>query len=276
MTESQFADHPGVTQDQTHRLDWTEATRKPGPRAGEPDQVYSTFPARLAGPQCRLKTHVAVQDQAAALLAQAGADRWISYSIDEITEQTYQQQHRGRPATNTRYRRHTRTRHTISWDTRLDVLAYDAVTDGCFPLITNDTTLTDTQVLGAYRYQPHLEHRHHLLKSVQDAAPVLLRSPARIEALFCCQFLALLLGALIKRQIRTAMKTAATDHVPLYPELRGAAPSTERIMEIFVDLTRHELHQHGHLVHAFEPELNPLHQQVPQFLHVPTTSYTPA
>ncbi|MGH3983769.1 MAG: hypothetical protein ACRDST_14080 [Pseudonocardiaceae bacterium] len=73
------------------------------------------------------------------------------------------------------------------------------------------------------------------------------------------------------------MKTAATDHVPLYPELRGcAAPSTERTMEIFVDLTRHELHQHGHLVQAFEPKLNPLHQQVLQFLDVPTTSYTPA
>ena len=122
------------------------------------------------------------------------------------------------------------------------MLAYDAATDGCFPLITNDTTLTDAEVLAAYRYQPNLERRHHLLKSVQDAAPVLLRSPARIEALFCCQFLALLLGALIERQIRTAMTAAATDHLPLYPELRGCtAPSTERILEIFADLARHEL-----------------------------------
>ena len=111
-------------------------------------------------------------------------------------QETFRQERRGRPGTDTRYRRHTATRHTISWDTRLDVLAYDAATDGCFPLITNDTTLTDAEVLTAYRYQPNLERRHHLLKSVQDAAPLLLRSPARIEALFCCQFLALLLGAL--------------------------------------------------------------------------------
>lgn len=78
------------------------------------------------------------------------------------------------------------------------MVAYDAVGAGCFPLITNDKSLTDAGVLLAYRYQPNLERRHHLLKSVQDADPLWLRDPARIEAIFCCQFLALLTGALIE------------------------------------------------------------------------------
>jgi hypothetical protein len=230
--------------------------------------------ARLAGPKCRLKTRVAVEDEAAAALARAGADRWISYTVGQTVTETFRQERRGRPTPTTRYRRHTTTRHTIGWDIRRDVLAYDAATDGCFPLITNDTTLTDAQVLAAYRYQPNLERRHHLLKSVQDAAPLLLRSPARIEALFCCQFLALLLGALIERQVRAAMTAAATDHVPLYPELRACtAPSTERITEIFADLTRHELHQHGQLVQTFEPEINPLQRQVLDLLDMPPTAY---
>jgi transposase len=302
---------------QTHQPQWTEAHRAPGPRLGEPDQVYSTFPAplpsaegyrivwvhstgkaardraarqarieagaaaidalavRLAGPKCRLKTRVAVEAEADAALARAGAARWISYTIGETVQETYRQERRGRPGANTRYRRHTTTRHTISWDTRLDVLAYDAVTDGCFPLITNDTALPDAQVLAAYRYQPNLERRHHLLKSVQDAAPLLLRNPARIEALFCCQFLALLLAALIERQIRTAMTAAATRHIPLYPQLRACtAPSTERILEIFADLTRHELYRDAHLVQTFEPEINPLQQQVLDLLGVPATAYT--
>ncbi len=69
---------------------------------------------------------------------------------------------------------------------------YDAACDGCFPLTTNDPKLTDTDVLAAYRYQPNLVKRHHELKSVQDAAPVQLKSPFRIEALFACQFIALL------------------------------------------------------------------------------------
>ena len=302
---------------QTNQPQWTEAIRKPGAHAGEPDQVYSTFPAplasaegyriiwvhstakaardaasrqarieagaaaidalgaKLAGPKCRLKTRVAVEQEAAAALAEAGATRWITVTVAETIAETFRQERRGRPGTNTRYRKHTKTRHTISWDTRLDVLAYDAATDGCFPLINNDTGLSDPEVLAAYRYQPNLERRHHLLKSVQDAGPIWLHNPARIEAIFCCQFLALLLGALIERQIRTAIRDADTRHIPLYPELRACpAPSTERILEVFADVTRHELHHQGQRIQTFEPQLTPLQHQVLDLLGVPTTNYT--
>jgi hypothetical protein len=132
---------------------------------------------RLAGPKCRPKTTVAVEQEATAALAKAGASRWVTFTVDETTEETFRQERRGQPGANTRYRRHTRTRHTVTADIRLDLVAYDAVTDGCFPLVTNDTALTDAGVLAAYRYQPNLERRHHLLKAVQDAAPLLLRSP---------------------------------------------------------------------------------------------------
>jgi len=217
------------------------------------------------------------EDEASAALARAGATRWIAFTVNETTEETYRQERRGRPGADTRYRKHTRTRHTISWDTRLDMLAYDAATDGAFPLVTNDTTMIDADVLAAYRYQPNLERRHHLLKATQDADPVLLHNPARIEALFCCHFLALLIGALIEREIRTAMKTANTRHIPLYPELRACpAPAAERILEIFTDLTRHDLRQHGQHVQSFEAELNPLQQQVLDLLDIPTTRYIPA
>ena len=159
--------------------------------------------------------------------------------------------------------------------TRDDVIAHDAASDGCFPLITNDPNLSETEVLAAYRYQPNLERRHHLLKSVQDAAPVLLKNPARIEALFCCQFLALLISALLERQVRAGMRAAATAKIPLYPEFRGcAAPSTERVLEIFASLTRHELYQHGQHVQTFQPELTALQLQVLDLLALPATSYT--
>ena len=303
---------------QTHTPTWTEASRKPGPRAGAGDQVYSTFPAplptaegyrviwvhsttkatrdgatrqakieagaaaidalatRLAGPKCRLKTTVAIEQEAAAALSRAGATRWITFNITGAVEKTFRQENRGRPGAETRYRAHTRTRHTITWDTRLDVLAYDAATDGCFPLVTSDPTLTDAEILAAYRYQPNLERRHHLLKAVQQADPVLLRTPARIEALFCCQFLALLIGALIEREIRTAMKEASTHDIPLYPELRACpAPSAERVLNIFADITRHELQRDGHRIQAFEPDIDALQRQILDLLNIPGTSYTP-
>ena len=232
---------------------------------------------KLAGPKCRLKTRVAVEEAAAAALDRAGASRWINATITETVEETYRQEHRGRPGANTRYRRHTRTRFSISSDIAPDRVAYDAASDGCFPLVSNDRELSDAEVLTAYRYQPNLERRHHLLKSVHAAAPVLLHNPARIEALFCCQFLALLIGALIERQIRTAMAATHAADIPLYPEFRGcASPSAERVLEIFADLTRHQLRRHDQLVQTFQPELSPLQLQVLQLLGVPTTTYTNA
>jgi len=229
---------------------------------------------RLAGPKTRLKTRAAIEQAIAKALADTGSARWLQVTIDESIEEGYRQEKRGRPDADTRYRRTTRTRHTVSWRSRGDVIAHDAAGDGCFPLITNDRHITDKDALDAYRYQPNLERRHHLLKSVQDADPIWLRDPARIEAIFCCQFLALLVGALIERQIRTAMKAAATTDIPLYPELRACeAPSAERILAVFADLTRHELHRDGELVQTFEAKLNPLQRQILDLLGVPDTAY---
>jgi transposase len=229
---------------------------------------------KLAGPKTRLKTRAAVEAAAAAALDKTGSARWVSVTVGETVEENFRQENRGRPGADTRYRRTTRTRHSITWTTRDDQIAYDAASDGCFPLITNDRQISEKEVLVAYRYQPNLERRHHLLKSVQDADPIWLRDPARIEAIFCCQFLALLVGALIERQIRTAMKAAQTRDIPLYPELRACeAPSAERIFAIFNDLTRHELHRNSKLVQTFEAELNPIQQQILGLLGIPATAY---
>jgi transposase len=229
---------------------------------------------KLSGPKTRLKTRAAVEQAAAKALADTGSARWIDVTVTETVEESFRQENRGRPGADTRYRRTTRTRHTVTWTPRDDQIAYDAASDGCFPLITNDRDLSETEVLTAYRYQPNLERRHHLLKSVQDADPIWLRDPARIEAVFCCQFLALLVGALIERQIRTAMRKAAKADIPLYPELRACeAPSAERIFALFADLTRHELHRDGQLVQTFEADLTPLQLQILDLLGVPATAY---
>jgi transposase len=231
--------------------------------------------SKLAGPKTRLKTRPAVEQAAAKALAEAGSARWLQATVTETVEESFRQEKRGRPGAQTRYRRTTQTHHTVTYQTRDDVIAYDAASDGCFPLITNTRDLSETEVLVAYRYQPNLERRHHLLKSVQDADPIWLRDPARIEAIFCCQFLALLLGALIERQIRTAMRDAETHDIPLYPELRACqAPSAERILTVFADLTRHELHRDGRPVQTFETELTPLQQQILDLLGVPANAYS--
>ncbi|MGH3266631.1 MAG: IS1634 family transposase, partial [Trebonia sp.] len=139
--------------------------------------------ARLAGPRARISSLLAAEEAAAALLSATGAERWITVTVSEQSTETIRQEKRGRPGKDTRYRKTTKTRYALDIQIDAAQVRHDAASDGCFPLISNDPKLTDTEILTAYRYQPNLEKRHHQLKSVHDAAPVTLKSPARIEAL---------------------------------------------------------------------------------------------
>ncbi|MGH2697321.1 MAG: IS1634 family transposase [Actinomycetota bacterium] len=236
--------------------------------------VLDELNGRLASPKTRIRTVVAVEAAATAALDAAGAARWIGFHVTETVEESFRQEKRGRPGANTRYRKHTRTHHRVAWQVNEDIVARDAASDGCFPLITNDTTITPAEALAAYRYQPNLERRNHMLKGPQQVAPVYLQTPHRIEALLLCQFLALVTQALIERQIRTAMNTAELHDIPLYPELRACpAPSAPRVLEIFNGIARHHLIDHGHVVQTFEPTLTPLQHQVLDLLDTPTDTY---
>jgi len=77
------------------------------------------------------------------------------------------------------------------------IIAFDARSDGMFPLITNCEDLSLVEILDKYKYQPWLEKRHEQLKTVYKIAPVLLKSVTRIEGLLFVFFLAMLIQALI-------------------------------------------------------------------------------
>ena len=232
--------------------------------------------ARLAGPKSRLKTRVAAEQVATTALQSAGAARWVGFTITETSEVAHRQENRGRPGAATRYRRTEKTGFTVTAAIHADKVAYDAVTDGAFPLITNDTVMRGPEVLAAYHYQPNLERRNHLLKGEQDVAPVYLENAHRIEALLLCHFLAMLTEALIEREIRTSMSNQGLAGIALYPELRNCpAPSAPRTLEIFHDLARHQLvNDNGQIVQTFEPQLTPLQQQALDLLHIPTNTYS--
>jgi transposase len=248
-----------------HRVIWVhsspKAARDAAARAARIEAglaAIDAVQARLSSPKTRLKTRVAAETAATTALDQAGATRWVTFTITQTTQETYRQERRGRPGTQTRYRRTEKPVFTITATVRADTVAYDAVTDGCFPLITNDPAMTPAQVLAAYRYQPNLERRNHILKGPQQVAPVFLENAHRIEALLLCHFLAMLAEALIEREIRTSMKTEGLTGIPLYPELRNCpAPSAPRILEIFSHVERHHLIRDHEVVQTFEPELTP-------------------
>src|SRR5680860_541079 len=231
--------------------------------------------ARLASPKSRLKTKVAAEQAATTALAAAGATRWVGFTLTETSDVSFRQERRGRPGNQTRYRRSEKPIFTITAQVRAEAVTYDAVTDGCFPTITNDTEMTPAEVLAAHRYQPNLERRNHQLKGPQEVAPVYLQSAHRIEAVLLCHFLAMLTEALLEREIRTSMKSEGLPGIPLYPELRNCpAPSAPRILEILNDVQRHHLINEGQTVQTFTPELTPLQEQVLDLLHIPTSVYT--
>jgi len=72
------------------------------------------------------------------------------------------------------------------------------------------------------------------------------------------------------------MAAAGTRQIPLYPEFRACtAPSAARILELFSDLSRHQLRHDRQIVQTFHPELSPLQEQVLELLKIPATNYTP-
>ncbi len=135
-------------------------------------------------------------------------------------EAVFRQETRGR-GTNTRYRRCLKRRFRLTWDRRETEIAADARPAGLFPLLTNDPALTAAALLGAYKRKQRLvEKRHDLLKNVEAATPMYLKSVSRIEALLALHFVALLVHALLEREVRRAMVSRGIKELPLYPEDR--------------------------------------------------------
>ncbi len=155
-------------------------------------------------------------------------------------------------------------RFRLTWDRRETEIAYDARTDGLFPLLTNDPDLTAAALLDAYKSkQPLVEKRHDLLKNVEAATPMYLKSISRIEAVLALHFVALLVHALLEREVRRAMARREITELPLYPEDRDCrAPSTDRILETFAPLQRHLLSKADRVVQRFDPELTELQRKL--------------
>jgi len=78
--------------------------------------------------------------------------------------------------------------------------------DGIFPLLSTDETISAKEALEAYKSQPRLEERFSQYKSVLLAAPLLFKKIERVEAMTYFHFQALILQAVIERNVRERMK----------------------------------------------------------------------
>jgi transposase len=143
-----------------------------------------------------------------------------------------------------------------------------------YPLLTNDRTLSVQEAFAAHRRQPAIEKRFAQLKSVFEIAPVFLKDEARIDAFFFVYFLALLVQALVERELRRGMQRAGITALPLYPEERRChRPTAEQVFRLFALTARHVLIQAGHDVRVVDPDLTALQRQVLQLIGVPPSAY---
>lgn len=257
----------------THKMERDAQARRDAIQSAS--KALAQLQSKLTGPRPRFRGRAAIAKAVEKILEEKSAARWIEYEVTSTAEPRYRQEKRGRPGNATRWRRDLRTRFRLAFSQRADQVAYDARCDGVFPLLTNRNDLSFAQVLEAYKSkQPMIEKRHDLLKNVAAATPMYLKSISRIEALLFVHFVALMVHALIERQIRAAMETEKIPVLPMYPEERDCkAPSTARILEVFATLQRHLLYRRGSPIQRFDPDLGELQLTLLELLGVPREVY---
>ena len=104
-----------------------------------------------------------------------------------------------------------------------------------------------------------------------------LKSNERIDAFAFLGYIAVLVHALIERELRRAMRDADLAQLPLYPEDRACkGPTAARVIEIFEPLCAHELVENDRVLRRYDPTLSKLHRQILDLLEVPATAYQAA
>lgn len=162
----------------------------------------------------------------------------------------------------------------MNWTIDHAQLAVESLGDGVFPLITNVLDLSEREILWAYKRQPVIEKRFSQLKTDFAVAPVYLKEASRIQALLCVYFFALLVEALLERELRQAMQRAKIESLPMYPEGRPCRhPTTRRLIDLFEGIQRHTLLSARRRPRAFVTDLSRLQRRILKLLGQPRTTY---
>ena len=278
----QFATHdPEAATAEGYRLLWFHSVLKAELDAVARHQrlervatALTELRAKLTSARTRYRERAKVAEAVEAILRDGEAEGLIVVDVEERTLETFRQAKRGRPGPDTKYVRSQATRFDLSWRLDHDRLAAEARCDGVFPLVSNVTALSALELLLAYKQQPLIEKRFSQLKTDFVVAPVFLKEVSRIQALLCVYFFALLVEALLERELRRAMEQSEMESLPLYPEGRPCRrPTARRVIDLFEDVQRHELKAQGHPPVVFTTELTRLQRKTLRLLRMPT-AYT--
>ena len=223
----------------------------------------------------RLKQRKRIAQSVKSILQKEKCEALIIQEIHTTREYKHVYRRKGRPTPDTP--RKTVWKHVYSLTFALDGDAVESqqMTDGIFPLITNldAETYPAKKVLEIYKFQPFLEKRHTQIKTYQEIAPVYLKNSERVVAFLHVHVLALMVAALIERQLRLAMRSQRISSLPIYPEDRPCpAPTIFDIVRLFRNVERYEVTV-GDDINIFPAQLTALQKQVLKLLEVPLAAY---
>jgi transposase len=216
-----------------------------------------------------------IQQAVDAILKRHQSEGLLRVTVERRVKQEFKQQGPGRPGPNTQYESVDAPYFVVEVADDGPALQAAARWDGLFPLITNSETFTLEEALDKYKYQPFLEKRHQQLKSVLEVAPVFLKSPKRVASMMMLYYIALLIYALIERELRQRMQEEGVEAMALYPEGRATTrPTADLAMGTFSRLRRHRLlDASGTLLKTFHDALPPEAAMILQLLNVDSTPY---
>ncbi len=220
------------------------------------------------------KTEPAIRRAAERVLAKYQVGRWIEFQIKILIRYQHRQSTPGRASAQTKVWKERMATPVLSAQCDPLALARSARMDGVFPLVTN-TDLSPLEVLQKYKYQPRLEKRHSLFKSVLEVSPLFLKKNTRIEALMFIYFTAELIAALMERAVRQNMSTQGLHSLPVLPEARESkTPSCRQIVEAFESCEKFEVYENGQLGRVFRPPLTELQQRLLRLLEIDAAVYS--
>jgi transposase len=272
--------HPAQTAE-GYRLLWYHSTRKAEwdalARSGRIERALKQLAIlreKLRSPRTRYRQQAKVAAAVEEVLRDTGAEHWIAVTVQEQAVESYHQEHRGRAGKDTRYIKKVVTRFDLEYRIDDARVAEEARGDGLFPLVSNVLDLSEQEILWSYKRQPTIEKRFSQLKTDYEVAPVYLKEVRRIQALLCLYFLALLVEALVERELRQAMKRETTESLPLYPEGRPCrCPTTRRLLDVFDLVQRHTLQSHDGHTEVLVTELTDLQRKLLKLLGIPSNDY---
>lgn len=263
-----------------YRLHWIRSTQKAEQDAATRTRRMERALEELRNIQTKLnayklKTRKQIKERVETILQEQHCQQVIRYEIHATRQYERVYQQKGRPRKDSPYKISWKQIFSLSFHVDKDAVQEEEKTDGVFPLITNldAEAYPAKKVLEIYKFQPFLEKRHTQLKTYQEIAPVYLKKAERVVAFLHVHVMALMVGSLIERRLRQAMRRTNLQSLPIYPEERRcASPTIFDIVRLFKNVERYEVTS-GDEILIFPAELSKIQKEVLNLLNINLAAY---